>query len=237
MIKYLIELMGEKKNIDMKKKNIFRVTFYLLGLVILALGLILNTKSQLGVSPILSVANAFAEILNSSLSTMTLYQYILFVIVEMVLHALYVKKDLKKILVMDIFQIVISVLFTRFMKLFMGYIPVATTITSKIIFLVFGILCTGIGAAMSLDMRMIPNPGDGIVQTIADCIHKRVGFTKNVFDTANVLLTCIVSFIFLHKIVGIGIGTIACMLGVGRVIAIFNDIFKNKLSNICGIKE
>lgn len=32
---------------------------------------------------------------------------------------------------------------------------------------------------MSLNMRIIPNPGDGIVQAIADFVHKGVGITKN----------------------------------------------------------
>lgn len=41
---------------------------------------------------------------------------------------------------------------------------------------------TGIGAALSLNMRIVPNPGDGIVQAIADCTRKSVGFTKNCVD-------------------------------------------------------
>ena len=47
--------------------------------------------------------------------------------------------------------------------------------------LIAGIVLTGIGAAMSLNMRVIPNPGDGIVQAIADFVRKPVGITKNCF--------------------------------------------------------
>ena len=50
----------------------------------------------------------------------------------------------------------------------------------RIIALLIAIILTGIGAALSLNMRLVPNPGDGIVQAIADCIHKSVGFTKTV---------------------------------------------------------
>ena len=49
----------------------------------------------------------------------------------------------------------------------------------RFLFLLLAIVLTGVGAAMSLNMRLIPNPGDGIVQAIADTIHKSVGFTKN----------------------------------------------------------
>lgn len=46
------------------------------------------------------------------------------------------------------------------------------------------ILLTGIGAAMSLNMRIVPNPGDGIVQAVADTINKPVCFTKKLLGCA-----------------------------------------------------
>ena len=46
----------------MKKSILFRVLFYAAGLLILALGLTLNTKTGLGVSPIISVAYSISVI-------------------------------------------------------------------------------------------------------------------------------------------------------------------------------
>lgn len=40
----------------MKKEYIFRGIFYIAGLVVLALGLVLNTETGLGASPIVSVS-------------------------------------------------------------------------------------------------------------------------------------------------------------------------------------
>lgn len=40
------------------------------------------------------------------------------------------------------------------------------------------IICTGVGAAMSLSMQFVPNPGDGIVQALAGKFNKSVGLTK-----------------------------------------------------------
>ena len=40
----------------MKKSSVYRMIFYVVGLLILALGIILNTKFGLGVSPIISVS-------------------------------------------------------------------------------------------------------------------------------------------------------------------------------------
>ena len=48
----------------MKKQIFYRILFYAAGLLILALGLTLNTKTGLGVSPIISVAYSIATIFN-----------------------------------------------------------------------------------------------------------------------------------------------------------------------------
>ena len=122
------------------------------------------------------------------------------------------------------------------MNLFSAWIPVPSHgFGSKLVVLAMGIICTGIGAAMSLNMRLIPNPGDGIVQTIADCIHKPVGFTKNCFDLMNICITISVGMIFAHRLVGVGIGTVIAVVGVGRVIAVFNYLCMKKMPEAAGV--
>lgn len=81
---------------------------------------------------------------------------------------------------------------------------------------------------MSLDMRIIPNPGDGIVQAISDFVCKDVGLVKNCFDVFNICLTTVMCLVFIGHIVGIGIGTVIAVIGVGRVIAAFNFVFMKK---------
>lgn len=235
----------------MKKSTCYRWGFYIAGLLILAFGIILNTKSGLGVSPIISVAYSISTILNVNFGNMTFVLYTLFVLIEMLLHTLLqygrlngktqtskaaVSKSLPVTLGMDLLQLPLSLIFTRFMNLFSAWIPAPEhSMASKLLVLSAGIICTGIGAAMSLNMRIIPNPGDGIVQTIADCIHKSVGFTKNCFDLFNICITISVSLIFAHQLIGIGIGTVAAVLGVGRIIALFNHFFMNKMTAMAEI--
>lgn len=173
------------------KKNtqsmLIRWLLYIGGLVILALGISLNTRTCLGVSPIISVAYSVADIF--------------------------------------------SLIFTRFLNLFNAVIPVMgeqpegsplNLMVVRILFLILAVVLTGIGAALSLNMRLIPNPGDGIVQTISDCAGKGTGFVKNCVDITCVVFSVIIGLVLKGKLVGIGIGTIIAMIGVGRVIAVFN---------------
>ena len=70
----------------MKKPIFYRVLFYAIGLLVLALGLTLNTKTELGVSPIISVAYSVATIFDHNFGNMTLALYSLFVVIELILH-------------------------------------------------------------------------------------------------------------------------------------------------------
>ena len=225
----------------MKKQKILRGIFYVLGLLTLALGIILNTKSGLGVSPIISVSYSISTILNVNFGNMTFVLYTVFVIIEIVIHTALKNKQKKELLVAllkDFLQLPLSLVFTRFMNLFSAWIPEPSHgIVSQLLVLIAGIICTGIGAAISLDMRIIPNPGDGIVQAIADCIRKPVGFTKNCFDLLNICISISVGLIFAHKLIGIGVGTVLSVIGVGRVIALFNHIFMDKMTKLAGIEK
>ena len=139
---------------------------------------------------------------------------------------------------MDLLQLPLSLVFTRFMNLFSALLPTPSdNMPPRLLVLAAGIILTGIGAAMSLNMRIIPNPGDGIVQAISDFIHKSVGFTKNCFDLFNICLTISVGLIFAHHLVGIGIGTVLAVIGVGRAIAAFNHFFKQPMAVLSGMNE
>ncbi len=204
-----------------------------------ALGIILNTKSGLGVSPIISVSYNVSMILGVNFGNMTFVLYTVFVLIEVLIHIALKKGQGKELLITlgkDLLQLPLSLVFTRFMNLFSAWIPAPENgFVLQLLVLVAGIICIGIGAAMSLDMRIIPNPGDGIVQAIADCIRKTVGFTKNCFDLFNICISISVGLIFAHRLIGIGVGTVLSVIGVGRVIALFNHLFMGKLTKLAGM--
>jgi uncharacterized membrane protein YczE len=232
----------------MQTQKYYRGIFYIIGLLVLALGIILNTKAGLGVSPIISVSYSISTILGLNFGNMTLVLYSLFVIIEMILHTLNYHKNkegtLKVILLKDALQFPLSLVFTRFMNLFSAMIPAYDSpnagafygsFVGRIIVLLVAIVLTGIGAAISLNMRLIPNPGDGIVQAIADTLGAGVGLTKNGFDLLNITITITVSLLFTGHLIGIGLGTVFAVIGVGRVIAVFNHFVKEKMDELAGL--
>lgn len=246
----------------MKREYVYRGVFYVVGLIILAFGITLNTKTGLGVSPIISVPYSISSIWNFNFGNMTLVIYLVFILAEMILHT-YIKKraqrlegaalltanrkDLIWILAADLLQFPLSLVFTRFLNIFSAWIPdfaakgTAGTETywgsllGRLFLLLLAIVLTGIGAAMSLNMRLVPNPGDGIVQAIADAWRKSVGFTKNCFDLLNISVTITVGLLFAGHLIGVGAGTVIAVFGVGRVIAVFHHFWMEKMDRLAGI--
>lgn len=233
----------------MKVKQIMiRWGLYLLGLALLAFGLTLNTKMGLGVSAIMTIPVTVSEIWNLNLGNVTLVLYIFFIVIEMLLHVrMSRKEDGKKLgmyLLLDALQLPLSLVFTRVINLVSSLIPVFSeafagsfwgSIWGRVIVLLAAIVITGVGAGTSLNMRLVPNPGDGIVQVLADFTGKPVGFTKNWFDILNVCVALTVGLIFTHGLVGVNVGTILAALGIGRVIALLNRLFGEKMKKAAGL--
>ena len=238
----------------MKHAALYRWAFYLLGLLVLAAGLTLNTKSGLGVSAIISVSSSISEVFGFSFGNTTLGLYSVFIVIEIILHTIrdrnYEKntaealknagrRNRKLVLLMDILQLPLSIVFTRFLNIFSALIPdfALGGMAVRVLVLLTAIAFTGIGAAMSLNMRIIPNPGDGIVQAIADCVNKEVGFTKNCVDVVNILISTSIGLIFAGHLAGVGIGTVLAVVGVGRVIAVFNHLFYDRMNRLACVEQ
>lgn len=217
----------------MKKYKLSRVLIYLMGLFVLALGISLSSKTGLGVAPVVSVAYVFSSIYKIDLGITTFSLYLIFVLIQMSFHVLrYDKKNIG----IDLLQFLISILFGLFITCCSNFIPnldpQSTNLYISIFFLMIAIFCTGTGAILSIRMKIIPNPADGIVMLLSEITHKNIGLIKNLFDLFQLSLACLVSYFLIGQIIGVGIGTILAVIGVGRSMALINMVFGNKLDAI-----
>lgn len=78
------------------------------------------------------------------------------------------------------------------------------------------ILLTGIGVALTVNMRIVPNPGDGIVNAIGPVIGKDMGFSKNLFDSFCVIIKLVIGLFTSRLFYGIEPGTVIAVLATGR---------------------
>ena len=202
-----------------KKINLRELLIYIIGMVVLGIGLSLSTKLSLGTSALMALPFSISKIYNISIGNVILIYYIVFIIIQIVLHII-MKKYTD--IIGDILQLLVSFVLTRFLNILDKLIPTFTdlnnvlgTIYFRLFFFLIAMTCIGVGIAMVVKTIYPPNPTNG--------------FIKNVLDISLVCITIIFSYLASKKVIGIGIGTILAMLGVGRIVFYFNRLYGTKI--------
>lgn len=215
----------------MKKVN--RMGIYLLGMLALVVGISLNAKTGLGMSPITSVAYSVALIYDFELGDTVFVLYVLFVLAQLVLRE-------RKYLFHNLLQLPFSLLFSRLLNAVDASISYSGTqhgMGFNLLVLLAALVLIGVGISLTVNMNIVPNPSDGIVQAIAQRGGWEQGLTKNVFDAACVLLTSLIGLLSVQKIVGISIGTLVAVVCIGRVVWVTNRLFKVRMLRVAGLME
>lgn len=217
----------------MDKRKGWRGFFYGLGLLLLALGLTLYTKAGLGMSAMSTTPYCISLMVGMSFGDAMFWFYCACVLVELVLKGRQARPH-------DLLQLPLSLVFTRVMNLYDILIPDQTggALWLRAVLLALSIVFTGLGVAMSLDAKLIPNPGDGVVQELARFFKTGTGLMKNLVDLFCVVVTVVLAQWkgYTWTQVGIGIGTLLGVVGVGRVVALFDRLCLKKLQTLSGLE-
>lgn len=208
----------------------YRIGFYLLGNIILAIGITLNTKTGMGVSPIISIPYTISNVWDINFGFITFIVYSVFVGVQFLLKGK--KRELR-----DLLQIPYGFAFGMFLNVFSAIMDITyTTFWQQLVILIAAIIVTAIGVSMMVNMHFVPNPADGLAQAIGLKINRDMGFGKNMVDCFSVASSLVIGLVAVGQPLAFGLGTIGAMIGVGRCIALFNKFFKDKMCKLAGLQ-
>ena len=202
-----------------------RVCIYIIGVLILGLGIVLNTKTGLGVAAINSLPYSLSEMTALTLGTWTTIVYIIFITIQL---CIYRKMDWKVVLQFP-FSYVMGIIID-FYNQTITYVPSS----SLFAFLLLGVavILTALGAYLVVSMDLVANPADGMVSALGYLCHYEFGKMKMIFDCFMVAFTTIISLFIAHHMIGIGIGTIVSMFAIGKLIMIYTRYSQDYLHNI-----
>ncbi len=186
-----------------------RIGIYFLGLVILCLGVVLNTKTNLGVAAINGIPYVLANTTSISLGTAVLMMYCLFIAVQWLVK--------KRIDLLTLLQLPISYLFGRMVDVINLYVLQfeAGSFIEGIVMLAAAIFLVALGTTLVVSMNLVPNAPDGLVQTIARRWNQSFGKVKLIFDGCCLCIAAIISWLMLGNIIGLGFGTVCSMALTG----------------------
>lgn len=186
----------------------------LIAVVINSFGVVLMLHSGAGISAISSVPYAFSEVLPSlTLGTWTyIFQGIL-VLSLMVLQ--------KKFVPTYLFSFVVGFIFSELLdvhKLWIDVLP--TTLPCRIVYFVVSYILLCIGIALSNRCKLPIIPTDLFPRELSKILSVEYSKVKIIFDVTCLIITGVLTFVFLGHIDGLGIGTILAAFTMGKGVAI-----------------
>ncbi len=200
------------------KKLLQRYLFFILGLSINSFGIAFVTKSAMGTSQISSIPYVLSLQFDNLSFGMTTF---LMNMVYIILQILILKKDFSPI---QFLQIPVNLVFSSFIDLGMWALSWFSpeTLITRIISLFIGCIILALGISIEVAPDVIMVPGEGIVKAISQAKHADFGKIKVIFDVTLIIIASLLSFIFFHKLNGVGIGTVISALTVGKFVSIIN---------------
>ena len=202
-----------------------RGLIYILGLFIMAIGVVFSVKSALGVSPVTCLANVVHQISAIDIGLCTTATYCFYILVEVVI----LRRDFKPAMLL---QIVASTIFGTLVslatKLFV-FLPAPEMYIMRLVYLICSIPIVAFGVMLYLTPQILPTPGEGLSIAISKKTGKSVANCKMITDCCLVVLSVVISLIFFGKLVGVREGTVISALTVGFVMKRFMRVFQPAL--------
>ena len=215
------------------RETMKRYLFFIFGLFMMAVGVALSTRSNLGTSPISSVPYVLSLGLPMTIGQFTFFMNILLIAFQILL----LRKQFKSV---QLLQVVVAILFGYFTDFTMGlfsWINVSNYPAQLGVF-VLSCLILALGVSMEVTADVVMMAGEGVVSALSIVTKKDFGKLKVGFDVTLVVCSCIASFILFHKLNGVREGTVLAALLVGTIVRFINkclsfmdNVFNGELAN------
>lgn len=221
---------------DSKKDSLLlwgkRLLIYVLGLFLMAAGVVFSARSSLGVSPVSSLGNVIYQIGRDAgapayvnLGNCTTAVFCVYLLIELIILGRKFKPAM-------LLQIAVSLLFGQLVNLattVLSFLPTPGSYGMQLLYLLISIPLVAAGVMLYLTPNLFPMPGEGLSIAVADKAHISVGTAKTIFDCSVVLLSVFASLFYFRALVGVREGTVICALLVGFVFKLLQKPFQKPL--------
>lgn len=205
-----------------------RILLYLLGLLIIAVGINFSKMAGLGISPVSSIPRALEVAWGFTLGQMVIVIYCVLVAAQLVV----LRKQFRPA---NILGVPVALVFGWMVDLvgidpnafghLLANFPRPEIYPVKLLYLAASILIIGVGVFTYLKPSLVPMPAEGLAQAISQVTGRAFGDCKTIVDTSLITIALLIQLLFLgglHSFTGDTIvireGTIISALLVGQVV-------------------
>lgn len=213
-------------------KHLIRVVLYILGFFILSMGVNLAIISNLGVSPVSSVALSLHNITGITMGTVTTAVFTFYVLMQIVI----LRKNFK---VRNLLQMGFGIVFGYFVD-FTGQMLAWVTTTnylSQLVLLLVSCFFVAVGLMFIITMKIMPPAPEGLILAICEVTKLSFPKMKVWFDSASVAIAAALSVIFIGQISSIREGTVISALMIGKILGAISQVCNPTLETIAFYPE
>ena len=216
-----------------------RLLIYLIGLLIIALGINISKMSGLGISPVSSIPGVLNAIWPQlTLGTMVIIVYCFLVLSQVIV----LRRDFK---LTNILGVPVAIVFgwmvdlvgidpKAFGHLLLNF-PKPQGYIMQLVYLAASIIIIGVGVFTYLKPQLVPMPAEGLAMAISQKTEKPFGNCKTAVDVSLISIALIMQIIFLGGLSSFASGTAVVREGtilsaicVGQVVKLIRNIINKK---------
>lgn len=195
-----------------------RCLFLCAGLAVMAFGVAFSIRADLGTSPISSVPAAVSAFTPLTVGTATIIMHCVFI----ALQILILRRRYQPIQLMQLPVAVVFGYLTDFAVWALRDVTYSAYWQQWLLCIV-GILLVALGVRFEVTAGVVVLAGEGLVLAICEAAPRlRFSYMKVAFDVTLVVIACVLSLIFLHRLSGVREGTVAAAVCVGLVSRLFS---------------
>lgn len=211
-----------------------RILVYVVGLFIMAFGVSLSLKSNLGVSPVNSLPNEISLVANSFGINLSLGNAVIIIFSCYVLVQILIKR--RRFPLIDLTQVIFSVIFgyfTNFTGMLTNASSYLTSLPLRLLFMAVSMVFIAFGVSIYMNAKLVNMPMEGMTLAISEQLGKPFARVKVVVDCSTVILALVLSLVFLHGIEGVGVGTVLAAVCVGLLVKPIQKLVSPALNRFC----
>jgi uncharacterized protein len=193
-----------------------RVVLCLLGNFVLAFGVAMAVKANLGITPVNSIAFVLSKIFLIDHGLLTGVIYASYVLIQLAI----LRSEFR---LYNLLQAGVGLLFGWFVFLCNNILAFLTPeyYPVRLLFLLAGVIIIGLGIMLYLRADLLPQPAEGLILAIQKKTGWELHNIKVVFDCSVVVIAAAISLIVTKRIIGIREGTLIAMFGIGKCMGFF----------------
>lgn len=205
-----------KEGIILSKREVFlRYLLLIIGVFFIALGIAVAKHSNLGISPISSIAN----VMNIKFPILSVGTWLMFTNCLMILIQIILLKG--KFKPIQFLQFPISLILGFFTDLCLNFVSVipANIYATRLLLVCVSVFILALGITLTIISDTVMNVGEAFVDVISKLLGKNFGSIKVIVDISFVTISVLLSLLFFNlKIIGTREGTIITATLTGFII-------------------